>query len=1009
MMLHPPLSYLGDAFQYRTIDGRFNSAIHPHLGQANSPYAKTVPSKTHSLGALPDPGDLFDRLMARESGGRKSTSGLSAMLIYHATIIIHDIFRTNSTDKNISDSSSYLDLSPLYGYTEQMQREVRDDKYKLGLLKPDTFAEDRLLRQPAGVCIMLVMYNRYHNYAATQLRRINENGRFSVPSQYTGPKLAAAAKRLIPLKQQDQKFQQAVDEYTKQHEIDQANGEVESADYKASTKALEDLLQNVDAAARAKFVKDYDAAWDKLDDDLFQTARLITCGIYIQVSIHDYLRALMGFHQFNTDFTLDPRIAMTEHRNVSRGLGNQVTVEFNLLYRFHCAISLEDERYTEQYLREYFGKLDDKTWQPGEMQLPEFLGNMQAAGIRDGAKPARKAWEQEFGLKSEEKLNFTRHPITGLFDDQKMINELTRAMDDPISNFGPNNVPRCLKAVEVMGIMQARKWEVGSLNDFREFFGMTRHTTFESISGNVDVQTALRDLYDHPDQVELYPGIFCESNEKKDADPGPSGLDSALWSAIFSDAITLVRSDRFYTVDWNTKNLTSWGMAEVTPDDSSILKSSVFHRLIQRAFPEWFPYDSIRFFHPFYTSQTNAEYAQDQGFSKDFRFTHNPKAKPAFDVQKSTPWKPWKPVYLSTYDEIKALLDDQTDNFVHPARFELNNLPQKVREILKPGSKHSSKQLPSDSEFEDVSTDLVKYFTDLSLDIIRRESILMNSQKGVYQIDATRDFAIPVTTRYVADFLGFGHLVRSDTNTMAPYSENEIYEHITNCQIFLSYNADETKLLKRRAAFRSSMNFLYDLTTQANILEANRWTVVRWARKRLSVLFGRYTSNPMTELGFKVAQQILSHEKDTGRAAAVLLLVGLDTAYNSVLSFTSVLNNFILRLYDTSKGLAVPTQESWLTVQKLAYSGSKDDFESLKGIILDAQRRCVRLPVIRRAVGPGMIGKGTLQNPIEVLAGQTVICDIVCLNTCVFGYIANSICRARSLSQSQQHQTNTTT
>ena len=42
-----------------------------------------------------------------------------------------------------------------------MQRKVRDDKYKLGLLKPDTFAEDRLLRQPPGVCIMLVMYNRY--------------------------------------------------------------------------------------------------------------------------------------------------------------------------------------------------------------------------------------------------------------------------------------------------------------------------------------------------------------------------------------------------------------------------------------------------------------------------------------------------------------------------------------------------------------------------------------------------------------------------------------------------------------------------------------------------------------------------------------------------------------------------------------------------------------------------------------------------------------------------------
>ena len=77
---------------------------------------------------------------------------------------------------------------------------------------------------------------------------------------------------------------------------------------------------------------------------------------------------------------------------------------------------------------------------------------------------------------------------------------------------------------------------------------MKRHEKFEEISGNAEVQNALRDLYDHPDKVELYPGIFCESDANKGDDPGPSDVDSALWAAIFSDAITLVRSDRFYTV-----------------------------------------------------------------------------------------------------------------------------------------------------------------------------------------------------------------------------------------------------------------------------------------------------------------------------------------------------------------------------------------------------------------------------------------------------------------------------
>jgi len=43
---------------------------------------------------------------------------------------------------------------------------------------------------------------------------------------------------------------------------------------------------------------------------------------------------------------------------------------------------------------------------------------------------------------------------------------------------------------------------------------MKKHKTFEDITKNASVQNALRDLYDHPDKVELYPGVFCESDAK---------------------------------------------------------------------------------------------------------------------------------------------------------------------------------------------------------------------------------------------------------------------------------------------------------------------------------------------------------------------------------------------------------------------------------------------------------------------------------------------------------------
>lgn len=735
----------------------------PNLGQAGAPYARTVPSVTPALGALPDPGDLFDKLMARQEGGRQSASGLSSMLVYHATIIIHDLFRTNNDDKSISDSSSYLDLSPLYGYTTKMQREVRDDKYMLGFLKPDTFAEDRLLRQPPGVCIMLVMYNRYHNHAAAQLRRINEGNRFSVPAKYDATKLEAVVKHFhslltgdssdsrVEIDKKCEAYSRAWNEYQAAmppRDADAAKWEAFKASAVASEfcdceDGLEHYLKlwEVGPDKRTKFEEGYDAAWKKLDDDLFNTARLITCGIYIQISVHDYLRALMGFHQFNTNFTLDPRSDF-DQKKTTRGLGNQVTVEFNLLYRFHCAISLRDEKYTEKYMETAYGIED-----PANTSLETFLMLLKMANDPNFARP--RPSDVTFGIPSKKdspeksELDFQRSPITNLFDDQQMIDALTGAMDEPISNFGPRNIPKCLRAIEIMGITQSRQWNTGTLNDFREFFGMARHKSFESVSKNVEIQNTLRDLYEHPDKIELYPGIFCESDEYMGLDPGPSEASSALWSAIFSDAITLVRSDRFYTVDWNTKSLTSWGMNEVMPNNE-VCKSSVFHRLLQRAFPGWYPYDSVRFFHPFYTAQQNAIYAKEQGYSKGFQMSQKRDqknamtGKPEFNVTNSNPAKPVKPIYLTESEDIRKVLREDVGNLVHPALQHLANLPRALQEVLNSRHNHTVSQDKGDSncELED-SPAMLEYFTTLMHALVKREAIAMTN--ATFQIDVTRE------------------------------------------------------------------------------------------------------------------------------------------------------------------------------------------------------------------------------------------------------------------------------
>ena len=89
-----------------------------------------------------------------------------------------DLFNTDRRDSNFSETSSYLDLAPLYGSSQAEQDRVRLGKG--GLLKPDTFHEDRLLGQPPGVNVLLVLYSRFHNYVATMLKEINEDGRFTL-------------------------------------------------------------------------------------------------------------------------------------------------------------------------------------------------------------------------------------------------------------------------------------------------------------------------------------------------------------------------------------------------------------------------------------------------------------------------------------------------------------------------------------------------------------------------------------------------------------------------------------------------------------------------------------------------------------------------------------------------------------------------------------------------------------------------------------------------------------
>jgi linoleate 10R-lipoxygenase len=180
-LAHPAATLVGNKYAWRTADGSLNNVDLPDLGKAGTPYSRSV-QQGHPLPAnqLPDPGLLFDTLLRRE-GFVKHPGGLSSLMFSFAALVIHSVFRTSHRDVNINETSSYVDLAPLYGNNQKDQDLIRI-KDGRGKLHPDTFAEDRLLLLPPAVCALLVLFNRNHNYIADKLLDINERGTYADPA-----------------------------------------------------------------------------------------------------------------------------------------------------------------------------------------------------------------------------------------------------------------------------------------------------------------------------------------------------------------------------------------------------------------------------------------------------------------------------------------------------------------------------------------------------------------------------------------------------------------------------------------------------------------------------------------------------------------------------------------------------------------------------------------------------------------------------------------------------------
>jgi linoleate 8R-lipoxygenase/9,12-octadecadienoate 8-hydroperoxide 8R-isomerase len=334
-------------------------------------------------GALPDPGDIFDSVMTRKHK-EPHPNKISSMLFYLASIIIHDLFRTDHKNFYNSKTSSYLDLSPLYGSNLEEQFAMRTRE--AGKLKPDCFSESRLLMFPPGVGAILIMFNRFHNSVVEMLQTINQ------ANQFTPPKDPRPKGAWPTLSRSDEKYP-----------------------------------------------KEW-AAWYDHDHNLFNTARLVTCGLYINIILIDYVRTILNLNKTDSNWALDPRANMPD---VEVASGNQVSAEFNLVYRWHSTLSERDEKWTEQLWKTMFPGQD-----PATIDWHTFvvLAEQKENEMRGLEPPARNF------------AGLERDKATGKLSDDDLVAILADSIEDCANSFGANRVPPVMRVFEILGINQARAW-----------------------------------------------------------------------------------------------------------------------------------------------------------------------------------------------------------------------------------------------------------------------------------------------------------------------------------------------------------------------------------------------------------------------------------------------------------------------------------------------------------------------------------------------------------------------
>ncbi|RPD64148.1 heme peroxidase [Lentinus tigrinus ALCF2SS1-6] len=855
---HPPATIVGPNYAFRTVDGSGNNPCMPDLGKAGTSYSRSV-QQIHPLPAdeLPDAGLLFDTLLRRDKFV-PHPAGLSSLMFSFAALVIHTVFRTShkETEVHINDTSSYIDLAPLYGSTEEALNKIRVRDGR-GLLLPDTFAEDRLLLLPPAVCVLLVLFSRNHNYIAKKLFELNERGTYQDPV---------------------------------------------SLDDKSRVEQ---------------------------EENIFQTARLINCAWFGSAVFADYVAAILGLVRQGSSWSLNPfeEVRNMDHSLFERGKGNQCSVEFNCLYRWHATTSQADEKWVEQ--------LSDKLFHGKAVESLTIQDFKQMAADMKNLEPDASHWT--FG-------NLQRDEKTNKFDDAKLAGVLKDATEHPAGAFKARGTPHVMRLHEIMGIEQSRRWGVCSLNDFRKFLGLKTYSSFLEWNPDPEIANAAEKLYGHIDRLELYVGLQAE--EAKPVIPGAGLCPSYTISrAILSDAIALTRGDRFFTADYTPFNMTAWGFADCQRDPNGPGNGSMLGRLLMRTLPEQYPSDSTYAWFPLMTPAAMQKILGNLGWTNTYDLKR-PTGVP--QVQE-----------LVGYADVQAVLKDEVNfgtGFAErlkgivngPGFFIASNDPAKA-------SREQRDLLKALLGAQGAQDNIKQFFYEKTRELMQRESC-QSVGTSVHTVDIVRDVLRVVPIYWACDLAGIRLKAKADDD--GDYTAKELFAILADIYAYLFLDVEPSHLHKLRRTVTVEIEKLSGLIRRQ--FGGSRF-FVSGLLETVSHFFSKTENNGKTEFAARLHE--LGVDTDTQCNMILAFLVG------STVELSQAMVNVIDFYLDPAKPVDVQT-----LANKPSTLAGKDE-ATMQGFVAEALRLC---PTFRGAYRQTLrsikLSQGTLP------AGQRVFIDVAKAN-----------------------------